>query len=97
MDQRDAAPISDQLTSSISDIYHKFPVGCVTLQVGTDSVAAAQMDKTMRYFLRAMPIFMLPFIAKFPAVRTVDTPFIHVIIYFLPFCANVKTSILGYY
>ena len=39
-------------------------------QLGTDSIAASDMDKTMRYVMRAMPVLMVPIVAKFPAVST---------------------------
>jgi len=45
-------------------------------QMGTDSLAASDMEKTMRYVMRAMPILILPFIAKFPAVRISHTLFL---------------------
>jgi len=45
-------------------------------QMGTDSLAASDMEKTMRYVMRAMPVLILPFMAKFPAVRISRTMFL---------------------
>ena len=68
--------------NDIDSVCRKLFIECAvfvarTKQVGTDSVSASHMDKTMRYVMRAMPIIILPFIAKFPAVCTCCAVFIH--------------------
>lgn len=40
----------------------------VQKQIGADSVAASDMERTMRYVMRAMPLLIIPLVAKFPAV-----------------------------
>ena len=43
-------------------------VAVVVLQLGVDGMKAGTMNHTMKWFMRAMPIVMLPLISNFPAV-----------------------------
>ena len=56
--------ILNSFVTSLTKVLHYF----LCKQVGTDSLAASDMEKSMRYVMRAMPILIFPFIAKFPAV-----------------------------
>lgn len=57
---------------TVADPYFALPLMTaatllVTIEIGADSVAASDMDQTMRIVMRAMPVLMIPVIAKFPA------------------------------
>ena len=43
-------------------------VAVVVLQLGVDGMKAGTMNHTMKWFMRAMPIIMLPLISNFPSV-----------------------------